>query len=410
MRIYVLLLILPAAALITANPPPNDVLWNGAPAPQQAVAFYPVAAGQSLGCQAPGGTLPSRWTLEVLAYHMPTPIYQYYLIGDGWSGAFLVSFENHGATLIRTWDGSSNAYAGSYTAVGWKHVLISYDGSTVRYWVNGQVVYQASASLKTSYGRIAVWLDYTTDQRRIFPLVVAWIKLWSGAVTSQSQADQLARGQAPAGFSLVSGIDYTTWPPRILAGSWDCNGKLFGVPVVRTYGAYVDSRWWPTAPSGFPAPGRLLGFGYTGAASTAFSLAPTPDFGNWWSITALYYDGGDPWPWIGVGNIWSGGAPYGGPVIRTNAGYEYGLPRGTYSGVYTCVNGQGCFLNGTQVSASFSAGVWAPWWRGLMAASLPSGAAPRALIRWVWVQNSTSQQMGGLAVLVDYRWWPLLSS
>ncbi|MEM4439461.1 MAG: LamG-like jellyroll fold domain-containing protein, partial [Pyrobaculum sp.] len=267
-----LAVVLAAQAYYNPSVPRNDVLWNGAPAPQQALAVYPYAIGADLGCAASGGSLPSAWTFEVLAYHLPMPIYYYYTVGsDGWQGSpFFITFEYNGLSIIRYWDNRGVEYRYGIQAVGWKHVLISWDGSTLRYWVNGQLVYSTGiTNPRTSFTNIKLWLGGTSDKNRISPLIIAWIKLWSGAVTSQTQADQLARGVAPPGFSLVAGMDYTQWPPRALAGTWDCNGKLFGVPVTRVFGAYVDTAW-----SGPYAPGRLFGFGFFGSAEIAYAHTP----------------------------------------------------------------------------------------------------------------------------------------
>lgn len=397
--------VLAAQAYYNPSVPRNDVLWNGAPAPQQALAVYPYATGADLGCMASGGSLPSAWTFEVLAYHLPTPIYHYYFVGaEGWgTSPFLISFESKGVTVIRYWDNGGGAYIYSMQAVGWKHVLISWDGSTLRYWVNGQLVDSAGiTNPRTSFTNIRLLLFYTSDRNRIAPLIVAWVKLWSGAVVSTTQADALARGVTPPGFSLVSGMDYTTWPPRALAGTWDCNGKLFGVPVTRTAGAYVDTAWAEPYSAG-----RLLAFGFSSSAEIAYAHTPTTAVPNWWSVTAIYYDGASPWPWVGVGNI----EQYGGSVVRTNAVNLYATPRGAYAGVLTWVANDGIYYNRTKVASTASNnGVWAPWWRGLSRAAAPSGVSARAVVQYVWVSNSTGTNMPNDAIMVDYRWWPPISS
>ena len=398
--------VLAAQAYYDPSVPRNDVLWNGAPAPAQALALYPIMPGFDLACKASGGTLPATWTFEILAYHLPTPIYQYYFAGSrGWGTTpFLISFEHGGLSIIRYWDGSGNAYVWGGSAVGWKHILISWDGSTVRYWVNGQLVYSTPVSRpRTAYTDIYSAFEYGPDSRR-FPLVIAWMKLWSGAVTSQQQADGLARGVAPPGFSLVSGMDYTTWPPRVLAGTWDCDGKLFGVPVARVDGAYVDTAWNP--PFDPSTGGRIAGFGFYGSASIAYAHTPTADIG-WWSVAALLNTGQPPEPWIGVGNV----GQYGGALVYTDKANEYATPRGYYAGVFTWVARDGIYYNGTRVGGTnTNSGIWRSWWFGLTRAAAPSGASGRALVRYVWVSNATSTAMPPEAIMVDYRWWPPVSS
>ena len=397
--------VLAAQAYYNPSVPRNDVLWNGAPAPQQALAVYPYATYADLGCAASGGSLPSAWTFEVLAYHLPMPIYYYYLVGsDGWQASpFFITFESNGLSIIRYWDNSGVVYSYGIRAVGWKHVLISWDGSTLRYWVNGQLVYSTGiTNPRTSFTNIKLWLEYASDKNRISPLIIAWIKLWSGAATTREQVDLLVRGVAPLGFSLVAGMDYTQWPPRALAGTWDCNGKLFGVPATRVFGAYVDTAW-----SEPYAPGRLFGFGFSGSAEIAYAHTPTTAVPNWWSVTAIYYYGASPWPWIGVGNI----GQYGGAVVRTDADNSYATPRGAYAGVLTWVANDGIYYNGTKVaSTAGNNGVWAPWWLGLSRAVAPSGVSARAVVRYVWVSNRTSVTMPTDAIMVDYRWWPPVSS
>lgn len=400
-------LLLSAIAQAYTDPsvPDVDKLWNGVDAPRQALAVYPYAKGADLGCVASGGSLPSAWTFEVLAYHLPTPIYHYYIVGsEGWQWSpFYITFENNGLTLIWYWDGHGDVIVQRMTAVGWKHVLISWDGSTLRYWANGQLVYSGSVTNpRKSFANIRVWLDYTSDGNRIAPLIVAWVKLWSGAATTMEQVDFLARGVTPSGFSLVAGMDYTTWPPRALAGSWDCNGKLFGVPVTRVFGAYVDTAW-----SEPYLPGKLFGFGFYGSAEIAYAHTPTTAVPNWWSIVAILTNAVPQEPWIGVGNA----GQYGGGVVRTHANNSYVTPRGAYAGVLTWVANDGIYYNGTKVASTASNnGVWAPWWWGLRRVSAPSGVSARAVVQYVWVSNSTGTNMPNYAIMVDYRWWPPVSS
>lgn len=406
-RLTLLLLVVAFAAQAYYNPsvPRNDVLWNGAPAPMQAVAVYPYAKGANLGCVASGGSLPSAWTFEVLAYHLPTPIYHFYLVGsEGWrTSPFFITFENNGLTIIRYWDDRDVEYVQIMTAVGWKHVLISWDGSTLRYWANGQLVYSASiTNPRKSFANIRVWLDYTSDGNRIAPLIVAWVKLWSGAATTREQVDLLARGVTPPGFSLVAGMDYTTWPPRALAGTWDCNGKLFGVPITRVFGAYVDTAW-----SEPYLHGKLFGFGFSGSAEIAYAHTPTTAVPNWWSIVAIYYYVGSHDSWIGVGNF----GQYGGGNVKPDADNSYATPRGAYAGVLTWVANDGIYYNGTKVASTASNnGVWAPWWWGLRRVSWLSSVSARAVVQYVWVSNSTGTNMPNDAIMVDYRWWPPVSS
>ncbi|MEM1633972.1 MAG: hypothetical protein QXE68_07125 [Sulfolobales archaeon] len=393
--------VLAAQAYYNPSVPRNDVLWNGAPAPQQALAIYPFVSPIDLICVATGGTLPSTWTFEVLAYQLPTPINQRYIFGvtDWGASPFQITFEASGYTAIRYWDASGNFHQYIFQKVGWKHVLISWDGSTLRYWADGQLVYTARVSNpRTSYpGITAIYGNYS--DRRGAPLIVAWVKLWSGAVVSSTQADALARDVAPPGFSLVSGMVYTTWPPRALAGTWDCNGKLFGVPVVRTAGAYLDTAWNEPYRAG-----RLPAFGFS-AAEIAYAHTPTTAVPVWWSITAIYYDGASPWPWIGVGNV----GQYGGAVVLMTQDYWYRTPTGAYAGVFTVAGGV-LYYNGTPVRSLSQSSIWSPWWWGLRRGAYPSGVSGRAVVQYVWVSNGTGTNMPNDAIMVDYRWWPPVSS
>lgn len=400
--LLVLLTVIAFAQYYNPSVPRVDVLWNGAPAPTQALVLYPIPGYDlDLACRADGGSLPSTWTFEILAYHLPTPIYQYYFAGsrDWGSSPFLISFEKNGLSVIRYWDATGNVYEFGVFIVGWKHILVSWDGSTIRFWVNGQLMYSAAVpSPRTFYTDITV--RYIHSNPRRLPLVIAWMKLWSGAVTNQTQADQLARGVAPPGFSLVSGMDYTTWPPRALAGTWDCDGKLLGLPVVRTAGAYVDTAWAEPYSAG-----RLPAFGFSGSAEIAYAHTPTTAVPNWWSVTAIYHDGGSPFPWIGVGNV----GQYGGAVIQSSQENSYRTPTGAYAGVLTIAGGV-LYYNGTPVGSVAQGSAWSPWWWGLRSASSPSGVSARAVVQYVWVSNSTGTNMPHGAILVDYRWWPPISS
>lgn len=396
LTLLLLVAVLATAQYVDTSVPDVDKLWNGADAPRQAVALYPLATWRDLGCTATVSP-PSVWTFEALVYQLPGPsgpLSYEYIVGEFGNTFFAFSEAGDSKADVRS------AYYDNIRQPGWKHVVASYDGSTLRIWFNGRLVYQVSRSGVSAPAAISVFLYGARDLRRTPPLILAWIKLWSGAALLDVHVDQLARGVAPPGLSLVAGIDYTQWPPRALAGTWDCNGKLFGVPVTRVFGAYVDIAW-----SEPYSPGALFGFGWTGSASIAYALTPTSSVSSWWSIIAIYYTSQELW--IGVGNI----EQYGGVVVRTDNDNLYATPRGAYAGVFTWVANDGIYYNGTRVGGTnTNNGAWAPRWRGLSRAAVPSGVSARALVRYVWVSNATSTAMRPEAIMVDYRWWPPISS
>ena len=301
-------------------------------------------------CEWSGSASLSRWTLEALAYVLP--------------GGRL-SFGSWGVAVVDTsgvvWARSASGQLyglGFAPAYGWAHVVASYDGSSVKVWVNGALAASRAVTAVTSFTSLIAASSGG--------VAVAWIKLWSGSVSSQSDLSALASGNAPPGFALVAGVDFRQYPPAFAGAGWSCT--LFGVPVRRVLGAYVDSSWTPPYPA-YGVNATFAGFEFS------YSLVPAP-FNSSWRV----------WP-----------AP---PVYLSASGIAGVYQPAGYAGV-VYYDGKTLYYNGTPVAS-----VSLPQCRGWCGLAHGQPGGGKAVLHYVELFNTTSSAR----LAVDFRWWPPLST
>ena len=301
-------------------------------------------------CMWSGSASLSKWTLEALVYVLPGGR----LALGSWGVAVVDT-----AGVVWAKSASGQLYGlGFAPAYGWAHVVASYDGSSVKVWVNGALASSRAVTAVTSFTSLTVASSSG--------VAVAWIKLWSGAVSSQSDLSALVSGSAPPGFALVAGADFRQYPPAFTGAGWSC--AMFGAPVQRVLGAYVDSSW--TSP--YPAYGvnaTFAGFEFS------YSLVPAPLNSSW--------------------RVWP--AP---PVYLSESGIAGAYQPAGYAGV-VYYDGKTLFYNGTS-----AASISLPQCRGWCGLAYGQPGGGKAVLHYVELFNTTSSTR----LAVDFRWWPPLST
>jgi hypothetical protein len=137
-------------------------------------------------------------------YHWAWKVLAYKGVINGWASSYSLKSSGDGSGLVfMLWDGSENVYTPPAPGVWdgeWHHAVGTYDGATIRLYVDGKLATERAWSGSITYGlkdgdQFIIGNPYVVKQRKQYQGDVDEVLVWDRALTAR----EVAKLAAPTG-------------------------------------------------------------------------------------------------------------------------------------------------------------------------------------------------------------------